>query len=58
WINKGFSMPVEVFYKSNTGFTQKKLVITNEPTMIAIPQYNQIKIDPDKRILLTLNEKE
>lgn len=58
WKNTGFSMPVEVFYKSNTGFTQKKLVITNEPTMIAIPHYNQIKIDPDKRILLTLNKKE
>ena len=58
WKNKGFAMPVEVFYKSNTGFTQKKLVVTDEPIMIAIPQYNQIKIDPDKRILLTLDKKE
>jgi hypothetical protein len=49
-------MPVEVFYKSNKGFTQKKLVVTDEPIMIAIPQYNQIKIDPDKRILLTLDK--
>jgi len=26
--------------------------------MIAIPQHNKIKIDPEKRILLTLNKKE
>jgi aminopeptidase N len=56
WENKGFSMPIEVFYKSNTGFTEKRLALTNEPTMIAIPQYNNIKIDPDKRVLLTLNK--
>jgi len=56
WENKGFTMPIEVFYKSNTGFTEKRLALTNEPTMIAIPQYNNIKIDPDKRVLLTLNE--
>ena len=51
-------MPVEVFYKSNIGFTKKKLVLTNEPIMIAIPQYNKIRIDPDKRVLLTINKKE
>ena len=51
-------MPVEVFYKSNIGFTKKKLVITNEPTMIAIPQYNKIRIDPDKRILLKIDKKQ
>ena len=56
WENKDFSMPIEVFYKSNTGFTEKRLALTNEPTMIAIPQYNNIKIDPDKRVLLTLNK--
>ena len=49
-------MPIEVFYKSTTGFTEKRLALTNEPTMIAIPQYNNIKIDPDKRVLLTLNK--
>ena len=56
WENKGFAMPVEVFYKSTTGFTEKRLALTNEPTMIALPQYNNIKIDPDKRVLLTLNK--
>ena len=56
WENKGFAMPIEVFYKSTTGFTEKRLALTNEPTMIAIPQYNNIKIDPDKRVLLTLNK--
>jgi aminopeptidase N len=58
WENKGFSMPVEIFYKSNIGFTKKKLVLTNEPIMIAIPQYNKIRIDPDKRVLLTIDKKE
>jgi aminopeptidase N len=58
WENSDFSMPVEVFYKSNIGFTKKKLVITNEPIMIAIPQYNKIRIDPDKRILLTIDKKQ
>ena len=58
WENSNFSMPVEVFYKSNIGFTKKKLVLTNEPIMIAIPQYNKIRIDPDKRVLLTINKKE
>jgi len=58
WENKGFSMPVEIFYKSNVGFTKKKLVLSNEPIMIAIPQYNKIRIDPDKRVLLTIDKKE
>ena len=58
WENSNFSMPVEVFYKSNIGFTKKKLVLSNEPIMIAIPQYNKIRIDPDKRVLLTINKKE
>ena len=58
WENSDFSMPVEVFYKSNIGFTKKKLVLTNEPIMIAIPQYNKIRIDPDKRVLLTIHKKE
>ena len=47
WENKGFSMPIEVFYKSIQGLLKKDW-LTNEPTMIAIPQYNNIKIDPDK----------
>ena len=49
-------MPIDVFYNSNTGLQQKRLSLTNKPTMIAIPQYNKIKIDPDKRVLLTIYE--
>ena len=40
-------MPVEVFYNSNTGLRQRRLSLSNKPTMIAIPQYNKIKIDPN-----------
>ncbi len=54
WENENFSMPVEVFYNSNTGLKQRKLSLTNRPTMIAIPQYGKVKIDPEKRILLRL----
>jgi len=57
WENKNFSMPVEVFYNSNTGLRQRKLSLTNKPTMIAIPQHNKIKIDPEKRILLRHKKK-
>ena len=57
WENKNFSMPVEVYYNSNTGLRQRKLSLTNKPTMIAIPHYNKIKIDPNKRILLTIKNK-
>ena len=56
WKNKNFEMPVDVFYNSNTGLRQRRLSLTNKPTMIAIPQYNKIKIDPDKRVLLTIYE--
>ena len=58
WENEKFSMPVEVYYNSNTGLRHRKLSLTNKPTMIAIPQHNKIKIDPEKRILLTLIKKE
>ena len=58
WENEKFSMPVEVYYNSNTGLRHRKLSLTNKSTMIAIPQHNKIKIDPEKRILLTLNKKE
>ena len=57
WENKNFSMPVEVYYNSNTGLRHRKLSLTNKPTMIAIPQHNKIKIDPNKRILLTVKNK-
>ena len=56
WKNKNFEMPVDVFYNSNTGLRQRRLSLTNKPTMIAIPQYNKIKIDPEKRVLLTTYE--
>ncbi len=58
WENQNFFMPVEVFYNSNTGPMKRKLSLTNKHTMIAIPQYNKIKIDPEKRILLRLNKKQ
>ena len=56
WENKNFSMPVDVFYNSNTGLRQRRLSLSNKPTMIAIPQHNKIKIDPNKRILLTISK--
>ena len=56
WKNKNFEMPVDVFYNSNTGLRQRRLSLTNKPTMIAIPHYNKIKIDPEKRVLLTTYE--
>ena len=49
-------MPVDIFYNSNTGLRQIRLSLSNKPTMIAIPQYNKIKIDPEKRVLLTTYE--
>ena len=55
--NKNFSMPIEVYYNSNTGLRQRKLSLTNKPTMIAIPHHNKIKIDPNRKILLTVKNK-
>ena len=57
WENENFFMPIDVFYNSNTGLRHRKLSLTNKPTMIAIPHYNKIKIDPEKRLLLTVYEK-
>ena len=56
WENKNFFMPVDVFYNSNTGLRERKLSLSNKPTMIAIPHYNKIKIDPHKRLLLTISK--
>ena len=56
WENEGFYMPVEVAYSSITGLKNRRVSLSNKPTKIAIPQYNNIRIDPKNWLLYTLSE--
>jgi aminopeptidase N len=56
WENPDFKMPLEVKYSSNTGPRTKKLSLTNNPVIIPVAQYSDVKIDPMNWILLTISD--
>ena len=58
WKNKNFFMPVDVVYNSNVGIRKRKLSLSNSPLVIAIPQYNKVKFDPEKRLLFEVSKTE
>jgi len=45
-----------VAYSSITGLKNRRVSLSNKPTKIAIPQYNNIRIDPKNWLLYTLSE--
>ena len=47
WQNDGFKMPMDISFQSFDGQRDRKLMLNNSPTRIAIPLKSDLIIDPD-----------
>ena len=57
WQNDGFKMPMDISFQSFDGQRDRKLMLNNSPTRIAIPLKSDLIIDPDNWVLYNLKQK-
>jgi len=57
WQNDGFKMPMDISFQSFDGQRDRKLMLNNSPTRIAIPLKSDLIIDPDNWVLYKLKQR-
>ena len=56
WQNDGFKMPIDISFQSFDGKRDRKLMLNNSPTRIAIPLKSDLIIDPHNWVLYNLQQ--
>ena len=56
WQNDGFKMPMDISFQSFDGQRDRKLMLNNSPTRIAVPVKSELIIDPDNWVLYNLKQ--